>query len=203
MLNACSLDPPRQRSLVSPMRRMVICGIAAFCWAQGLSAQPVPARDLWEFPLGALLEPAAIAAEPGAGLWNPAASALRPGERFRFGVASLSTGAQQGVDGQLLAASYRRPGGTTFGLSVARSSVAGLVRTDSDPQSLGDMSYASLLLSTSVARTLVPHVTAGLAMRWREGRADREVNSAIAADLGVVVHDLPWQNARIALSSFL
>ena len=182
---------------------MLICGVVALCWARGLAAQPVPARDLWEFPLGAVLEPAALAAEPGAGLWNPAASALRPGERIRFGVASLSTGAQQGVDGQLLSASFRRASGTTVGLSVARTSVAGLVRTDSDPQSVGDISYASLLASATAARTLLPHVTAGLAVRWREGRADQDVHTAIAADLGVVLHDLPWRHARIALSSFL
>lgn len=186
-----------------PMRRLLIGGIAAFCWARGLTAQPVPARDLWEFPLGAVLEPAALAAEPGAGLWNPAASALRAGERMRFGVASLSTGAQQGVDGQLLSASLRRASGTTLGVSVARTSVAGLVRTESDPQSVGDISYASVLISATAARTLMPHVTAGLAARWREGRADQEVKTAIAADLGVVVHDLPWQNARLAISSFL
>ena len=182
---------------------MLIGGIASLCWAHGLIAQPVPARDLWEFPLGAVLEPAALASEPGAGLWNPATSALRPGERIRLGVASLSAGAQQGVDGQLLSASFRRRSGTTMGFSVARSSVAGLVRTDSDPQSVGEISYASLLVSATVAKTLVPHVTAGLAMRWREGRADQEVNTAIAADLGVVVHDLPWRNARVAIASFL
>ena len=186
-----------------PMRRMLICGLAALCWARGLTAQPVPARDLWEFPLGAVLEPAALAAEPGAGLWNPAASALRAGERIHLGVASLSSGAAQGVDGQLLSASFRRASGTTLGLSVARTSVAGLVRTDSDPLSVGDISYASVLVSATAARTLVPHVTAGLAVRWREGRADQAVNTAIAADLGVVVHDLPWRNARVALSSFL
>ncbi len=185
------------------MCRLFICGVAAFSWAHGLAAQPVPARDLWEFPLGAVLEPAALAAEPGAGLWNPAASALRPGERIRLGVASLSTGGQQGVDGQLLSASLRRASGTTLGLSVARTSVAGLVRTDSDPQSVGDINYASLLISATAAKTLVPHVTAGLAVRWREGRADREVSTAIAADLGVVVHDLPWRNTRVAVSSFL
>ena len=185
------------------MYRMLVGGIAAFCWARGLIAQPVPARDLWEFPLGAILEPAALAAEPGAGLWNPAASALRPGERIRLGVASLSTGGQQGVEGQLLSAAFRRASGTTMGLSVARSSVAGLVHTDRDPQSVGEIGYASVVVSATAARNLLPHVTAGLAIRWREGRADREVNSAIAADLGVIVHDLPWRNARVALSSFL
>jgi hypothetical protein len=182
---------------------MLICGLAAFGWARGLAAQPVPARDLWEFPLGAVLEPAALAAEPGAGLWNPAASALRAGERIRLGVASLSSGSAQGVDGQLLSASFRRASGTTLGLSVARTSVAGLVRTDTDPQSVGDISYASTLVSATATKTLVPHLTAGLAVRWREGRADQVVHTAVAADLGVVVHDLPWQNARLALSSFL
>ena len=185
------------------MHRMLLCGFAVLVCAGSVSAQPVPARDLWEFPLGAILEPAALASEPGAGLWNPAGTALRPSERIRFGVASLSTGVQQGVNGQLLSASVRRADGTTWGLSVARSSVAGIVRTDSDPQSLGDISYASLLVSASAARTLVPHVTAGLAMRWREGRADQAVNTAIAADVGVVLHDLPWRHARVALSSFL
>jgi len=182
---------------------MLICGLAAFGWARGLAAQPVPARDLWEFPLGAVLEPAALAAEPGAGLWNPAASALRAGERIRLGVASLSSGSAQGVDGQLLSASFRRASGTTLGLSVARTSVAGLVRTDTDPQSVGDISYASTLVSATATKTLVPHLTAGLAVRWREGRADQVVHTAVAADLGVVVHDLPWRNARLALSSFL
>lgn len=172
-------------------------------WARGLGAQPVPARDLWEFPLGAVLEPAALAAEPGAGLWNPALTALRPHERVRLGVASLATGAQQGVDGQLLSASYRRASGTTVNVAVARSSIAGLVRTESDPQSLGEISYSSLLLSATAARSLAPHLTAGLAIRWREGRADQEVNSAIAADVGAVLHDLPWRNARVAVSSFL
>lgn len=185
------------------MRRIYLCGFAAFCWARGLTAQPVPARDLWEFPLGALLEPAALAGEPGAGLWNPAASALKPGQRLRLGVASLATGNQQGVDGQLISASYRNTGGTTVGVSIARSSVAGLVRTDTDPQSIGDLSYSSVLVSASAARVLMPHVTAGLSVRWREGRADRDVNSAVAADIGVIIHDLPWRHARIGVSSFL
>lgn len=198
-----SLDRQQRAPLVSPMRRLNLCGLAAMCWARGLTAQPVPARDLWEFPLGALLEPAALAGEPGAGLWNPAASALKTGQRVRLGVASLATGSQQGVDGQLLSASYRGNGGTTFGLSLARSSVAGLVRTDTDPLSLGELSYSSVLVSASAARELMPHVTAGLSARWREGRADRDVNKAIAADIGVIIHDLPWRNARIGISSFL
>lgn len=186
------------------MRRMLICGLAAFGWAStGLGAQPVPARDLWEFPLGAIFEPPALASEPGAGLWNPATIALPVGDRLRFGVASINTGNAQGVDGQLLAASWRRSSGTTVGLSVARSAVGGLVRTESDPQSLGNIPYNSSLVSLNVARDVIPHLTAGIAMRWRNGRADQLTRHAVAADLGVVLHGLPWRDSRLAVSSFL
>jgi hypothetical protein len=185
------------------MRRMLICGLAAFGWATGLRAQPVPARDLWQFPLGAIFEPPALASEPGAGLWNPATAALRDGDRFRLGVAALNTGAAQGVDGQLLGAAWRRASGTTLAVSLGRASIGGLVRTDSDPQSLGSIPYHTTLVSASGARELVPHLTVGLAVRWRNGRADQLTRDAVAADVGAVLHDLPWRNARVALSSFL
>lgn len=182
---------------------MLFCGLAAFFWAQGLRAQPVPARDLWEFPLGAMFEPPALAVEPGAGLWNPATVAVPSGERFRFGVASLTTGSAQGVDGQLVSAAWRRASGTTVGFSMGRAAVGGLVRTDSDPQSIGNLQYNSTLVNATIARELLPHLTAGAAVRWRHGRADALSRHAIAADVGAVLHDLPWRNARFAVSSFL
>ncbi len=185
------------------MRRKFLCGLAAILWAPGLSAQPVPARELLEFPLGAVLEPAALAAEPGAGFWNPATSVLSARERFRFGVASLTTATDQGVDGQLLSASWRRHTGTTFGASVARAGIAGILRTDTDPTGLGDVPYSTLLVSLTVAREILPHVTGGVAARLRDGRVDADVRHAVAADLGIVIHDLPWRNARVAVSSFL
>ena len=200
---ADSLDLASRRRLVSHMRRMLICGLAASIWATGLRAQPVPARDLWEFPLGAIFEPPALASEPGAGLWNPATASVPAGERFRLGVASLTTGNAQGVDGQLLSVGWRRASGTTLGLSLGRAAVGGLVRTDSDPQSIGSIPYTSTLFSLTATRELVPHLTAGVAMRWRNGRADQLSRHAVAADFGAVLHDLPWRNARVALSSFL
>ena len=136
-------------------------------------------------------------------MWNPATIMLRPGDRYRFGVASLATGSAQGVDGQLLSASVRRASGTTLGVSVARAAIGGLVRTDTDPQAMGDIPYATWLVSVTGARTLVPHLTVGAALRWRYGRADQATGDAMAADLGAVLHDLPWRNARVAVSSFL
>lgn len=185
------------------MRRVLVGGLAALLWATPARAQGVPARDLWEFPLGALFEPPALAVEPGAGLWNPATAALSADARFRFGVASFSTGPAQGVDGQILTGAWRRPSGVSWGLSIARAAVAGLVYTDSDPQTLGDIPYTSSLVSLTAAREILPHVTGGTALRWRYGRADQLRRDAMALDFGVVVHDLPILNTRLAASSFL
>lgn len=185
------------------MHRKFLCGFAIVFWTAGLGAQAVPARDLWEFPLGSVLEPAALANEPGVGLWNPATSYLPPDIRWRLGVASLTTSADQGVDGQLMSLAYRRSSGSTFGVSVARTTIANIVRTDTDPQALGDVPYSSLIVSASATRELLPHVSTGIAIRYREGRADQFVNNAVAADIGVVVHSLPIGDARIAVSSFL
>lgn len=185
------------------MRRKFLCGLAILVWAPGLAAQAVPARDLWEFPLGAVLEPAALASEPGSGLWNPASLRLGPPARWRVGVASVSSSADQSVDGQLIALAFQRPSGPTLGLSVARTGVASLIRTDTDPTRVGEVPYSSLMVSVAAATELVPHVSAGVALRYREGRADRNVNNALAADLGIVVHSLPMRDARVAVSSFL
>ena len=102
------------------MRRKFLCGLAAILWARGLSAQPVPARELWEFPLGAVLEPAALAAEPGAGFWNPAASVLPRGDRWRFGVASLTTATE--VFASSCRSRYMRKKPDSLCLAMSRSS---------------------------------------------------------------------------------
>ena len=136
------------------MRRKFLCGLAAILWARGLSAQPVPARELWEFPLGAVLEPAALAAEPGAGFWNPAASVLPRGDRWRFGVASLTTATDQSVDGQLISAAWRRSTGTTFGLAVARAAIAGIVRQAISLGALLPIRLARRRVSIGEARAL-------------------------------------------------
>lgn len=185
------------------LRHTLHCGLAALGWTTGLGAQTVPARDLWEFPLGAVFEPPAIAVEPGGGLWNPATLHLPSTARVRLGVASLTSGAEQGVDGQLLSSAYRRSDGVTLGLSIARAAVAGLVRTDTDPQSIGTIQYVSTLVSVGAARALHPHIDGGVAVRWRYGRADTERRDAVAADFGLVAHDLPFRAARVAVSSFL
>lgn len=185
------------------MRRKFLCGLAASLGAASLEAQTVPARDLWEFPLGAVLQPAALSTDPAGGLWNPAAHGLKPSDRLRLGAASLSATSDQGVEGQMIGLVLRREGNRTYGFSIARSAVAGVVRTDFDPQAIGEVPYNSLIISATATRELLPNVEIGLAVRWREGRIDQHVRHAIAADLGVIARELPFRRARVAVSSFL
>lgn len=193
--------------MVKCMRRKLLCGLATGSIALGCvataAAQPVPARDLWDFPLGAVGAPSALAAEAGVGLWNPAMMALPEGMRWRAGVASLSTGADQGVEGQLLGLAVRRASGTSVGFSIARASVSDLVLTETDPQSLGTLPYESLLGSITAARPMTSWLTAGVAARVRQGRAERNVRTAVAADVGVVLHHAPLRDARLGVSTFL
>jgi hypothetical protein len=185
------------------MRRQFLCGLAAALLGPALGAQPVPARDLWQFPLGAVLEPAALASEAGSGHWNPATVAMPDDSRFRLGVAWLPGSSSQGVDGQLAGFAYRRPSGTTLGLSIARSAVSGLVRTDNDPTPIGTIDYNSTIISATVARRVIPHLTIGVAARYRDGRTEDIERSAIAGDLGLVIDSVSSRRIRIAVSSFL
>lgn len=185
------------------MRRVLLGCLSVLLLPLAADGQSVPARDLLEFPLGAILEPPALAAEAGSGLWNPAMTILEPTARMRFGVTSLAAGSAQGVDGQLLAAAWRRASGTTVAVSLARAAIGGLVRTESDPQSIGTIPYATTMASLTLGRELLPHLSAGVAARWRVGQADQVSRQAVAADVGVVLHDLPLANARVAVSSFL
>jgi hypothetical protein len=185
------------------MRRKFLCGLAASLGALTLEAQTVPARDLWEFPLGAVLQPAALSADPAGGLWNPAVHGLHPKDRMRVGVTSLSAASDQGVDGQIIGLIIRQQESRTLGFSIARTAVNGVPRTDFDPQVTGDIPYSSLILSATATREILPNVEAGLALRWREGRADQSVEHAIAADLGIFAQKLPFRDARLAVSSFL
>jgi hypothetical protein len=185
------------------MRRKFLCGLAASLGAASLEAQTVPARDLWEFPLGAILQPAALSTEPAGGLWNPAAHGLNAGERMRLGVTSLSASSDQGVGGQMVGIVMRQRANRTLGFSVARSAIDGVVRTDFDPQATGEVPYSSLIVSATATRQVLPNVEVGLAVRWREGRVDAEVRHALAADLGLVATHLPFRDARVGVSSFL
>ena len=105
--------------------------------SRGAAAQRVVGRDLLEFPLGILAEAPALSDQMTAGLWNPASAMLRPTTRASIGFAGLTTPQDVGVRLEMIAASYRLKPNVTGSLSVAEASVADILRTDTDPQSLG------------------------------------------------------------------
>ncbi|MFL5575374.1 MAG: hypothetical protein ACJ79S_05335 [Gemmatimonadaceae bacterium] len=198
------------RRLIFATRSGAARAAAGAAGAAALSALPtaavaqwVPGRDLFDLPLGTLAEAPALASLAGVGLWNPAAIELPGGARGRLGVAALRTAAEQGISAQLVGGAVAVRGGITAGLSVARASVADLVRTGNDPQSLGDISYSTTLLSAMLARRSPSHVVTGLALRYRSGVLEGTNRGAVGIDGGVLVDGLLGRDGRVALSSFL
>lgn len=170
----------------------------------GAAAQDIPGRDLLEFPLGSLAEGGALSLSSGDGFRNPAAVLLPAARRARFTISSLTTGADQGVAGQILAVAYQGPRETTLGLAVARAAVSGIVRTETDPQSIGGaVPYGTLVVSAHAARRTAGRATVGAALRWQRGELDLDQRSAVGIDAGVVVADLLGIDGRVALASFL
>lgn len=188
-----------------PAARVASGAAAASLLAAGsLGAQRVPGRDLFEFPLGTMAEPPALAEQSGVAFWNPAAASVPRGSRIRFGVAALATPADQGVSGQLFGVATQLPGLVTAALSLGRVAISDLVRTESDPQSLGRLSYSSSVYSAVLARRSPEHVVTGLAVRYRTGELDGLRRGAVGLDGGVLVDGLLGErDVRLAAASFL
>lgn len=184
------------------MCRMTFAAIAAAAAMSPLEAQQVPGRDLFYFPLGALAEAPALASAAGGGFWNPATIALLPDDRARLAAAALSSASEQGVTGQIGTGAVRLRSGITIGISVAQSGVEDLQRTDTDPQSLGEIGYGSTIVSAIVAGARGPG-TYGVAVRHRTGTVDIVSGRATSVDAGVVVDRPRRLPLRAAVSTFL
>lgn len=188
--------------IVNHMRRLNFAALALGSLPVAAHAQQVPGRELLDFPLGTLAEAPALAAQVGDGLWNPATILLRDSVRVRVALAALASSSQQGVAVESINAAVALPRRVTAGLALLRASVRDLVRTETDPQSVGgEMPYGTTLLSLAVARG-GPRVTTGAALRWRRGELDTEHGSALGFDAGAVGR-LGWRDLRVAASSYL
>ena len=170
--------------------------------ASGQSAE-IPARDLLTFPIGLSAEAPAIGTAAGSGLWNPATVLLSDGFRWRLSAAAMNAPSDIAVSAQLfsVATQWRR---TTFGVSVTRASVAGILRTDTDPQSLGNaVPYGTTIISLLVARRLSPQLIVGAALRERRGALDNVNRSGVSMDLGAVAEHLTRCDLHVGASTFL
>jgi hypothetical protein len=185
------------------MCRMTFAAIAAAAALSPLKAQQVPGRDLFEFPLGTLAEAPALATAAGGGFWNPASIALHGTSRLLLSASDLTSPNEQGVSAQLGTLAYRVRPNITAGISIAQSSVGDLLRTDTDPLSLGgEIPYRSTVVSGIVAVERGP-ATLGVALRSRSGTVDQTHGNATSVDVGGILDRPVGLPIRAALSSFL
>lgn len=198
------LDPSQWSGYPALMRRIAVTTIAgALFFGRALEAQLVPGRDLLSFPLGLAAEAPAFGTNAGFGLWNPASVAVPTGNRMRLAVGTMSAPVDLAVSAQLGTAAGRWRDGTTFALSIASAAVTDLLRTDSDPQSIGDeIPYSTTLISAIAARPWGP-VTLGIAARVRNGRLDNIARHAVSFDAGVISKGFGRRDIRFAASTFL
>lgn len=182
---------------------MMFAAVAATLMMRPLGAQQVPGRDLYQFPIGTLAEAPALASAAGGGFWNPATIALPDSIRALFSLSALTSSHDQGVSSQLATIATRLRGGVTAGVSMALASVSELIRTDTDPQSIGDeIPYSSMVLSATVAAERGP-ATIGVALRRRSGTVDLTSGQVRSIDVGATLTRPAGLPFRAAISSFL
>jgi hypothetical protein len=185
------------------MSRFIFAALASISLTTPAAAQQVPGRDLLDFPLGLLAEAAPLSSRMTGGLWNPATSMLSPSARAEFGFAGLTTPQEQGVHLDMIAGSYRIRPALTATLSIAQASVSDILRTETDPQSLGaEIQYGTTLASAGLS-TSRANVTGGVAARYRWASLDTERSGVLAIDVGAIVDRVAGTPVRLAASSFL
>lgn len=197
------MTPLRGAPKLTPMRRIVLATLAVPLASGSTLAQQLPGRDLFDLPIAALAEGTALALFAGDGLRNPASLFVTSSERARLSLSSLSTGREQRVSAQTLALAYAIHG-ATVGLTVARSAVGDIARTDTDPQSVGpDVQYGMLVVSAVAAHREGRTLTSGIALRYQSGELDTERRQELGLDAGVILDSVARRDITLAASSFL
>jgi hypothetical protein len=185
------------------MRRIVFTVIVLGPIAAWGQSGEIPGRDLLTFPIGLTADAPALGNTSGTGLWNPATALLPDGFAWRLSAAAMNAPSDIAVAAQLFSISgaWRK---TTFGLSVARASVSDILRTDTDPQSIGNpVPYATTVISLAAARRITPQLSVGVALRERSGSLDDVNRSGVSVDVGVVAEHLTRFDVRAGASTFL
>jgi hypothetical protein len=155
------------------MWRHGFCTILISAGTTVAAAQNVPGRDLLEFPIGSVAEAPSLATLAGLGIWNPAASVLDSSVRWQLAAATMDGPSAQGVSGQLLSTALSISSIGTISVSWLAANVADLVRTESDPQSVGpDIRYGTSVLSFGLSRNFSRTLSLGVAVREHRGNLD-------------------------------
>jgi hypothetical protein len=185
------------------MSRFIFAALGSLSLACAAAAQQVPGRDLLEFPVGVLAEAPVLSSQMTGGLWNPATAALRNPRRAAFGFASLSSPQDLGVRVNLLGGAYNVRPNVTAIASITSGSVSDILRTETNPQSIGpEIDYGTTMFSAGLA-TAQKSFSFGVNARYRKGTSDDERKSAFYTDAGFVVNDIVGVPIRVAASTFL
>ena len=185
------------------MSRFIFATLGSLVLTAAAAAQQVPGRDLFEFPLGLLAEAPALSMQMTGGLWNPATASLRAPGRAAFGFAALTSPQEQGVRLDMVGGALNVRPALTASLSIVNAGVTDILRTETDPQSVGgEIPYGTTLLSAGLAGSR-RNVTVGAALRYRWGTSDSDHRGAAALDGGLVVDGIGVVPVRVALSTFL
>ncbi len=169
------------------MSRFTFAALASALLSAPAAAQKVPARDLFEFPIGLLADAPALSTRMPASLWNPAARAVDSTQRASIGLAGLSTPQNQGVQLGMIGGEYQFRRNLSASFSFAQASVSDILRTETDPQSIGgEIPYGTSLLSAGLAltnkSTRFGIVSAGVDARYRWATVDQDAGSALSLD---------------------
>jgi hypothetical protein len=200
---ATQLTPPSAAPKLSAMLRLASAFLVVLLASRGTQAQHLPGRDLFDLPIAALAEGTALAFFAGDGLRNPASLFVSDSQRARLSLSSLSTGREQRVSAQTVAVAYHVRG-TAFGLSLARSGVSDIARTNTDPQTVGpDIPYGLSVISVAAARRDGANLTSGVALRYQAGELDSERRQEFGFDAGVVLDSVIGRDITVAASSYL
>lgn len=186
------------------MRRMAFALPFLALSTAPLPAQSVPGRDLLRFPIGTMDRAAALGSGLADGLGNPSAVALLDTARLHVGIAALQTSTQQGVTVQLAALGVRLPERVMLTMSFVRAAVSDIVRTETDPQSIGaEIPYNTQLLSIGVAKRIAGVLSAGAAVRYRRGELDETSRGELGSDIGLVATHIPFRDMSLGVATFL
>ena len=190
----------RDLCFVAPLGAALLVGPV-----QARAQRAVPARDLLDFPVGALAEAPALASEAAGGLYNPAAPLLGAAGRLRGSVTHMNAPGERGLTGELVGLEWRHRPQRVFSFTAARAAVQDIPRRGEEPtQDLGTVPYDTYVLSAGAATRVQRHVAVGVALRYRTGRVDTTQASAAGGDAGIVVDGLLGRyDLRLGASTFL
>jgi hypothetical protein len=155
------------------MSRIIFAVLLGALAAGPAKAQEVPGRDLWSFPLAALAQPRPLGGSAASSIWNPAAALIRRPVKTDVAVAALTTPLEQGVEGRILSASWRVRDDWTANATIGSLSISDVLRTETDPQSLGEIPYGTSIMSIGGAGRW-RSATVGAALRFRSGSVDTD-----------------------------